>query len=169
MTNSVKIEDDTVLVCTDGRQSLIASEIARGTVRFLSRLGHACVPELPLPNGLRADITAINKHGRIIIVEIKSCLNDFRTDQKWQGYREFCDELYFAVNVDFPVDVLPPNEGLILADKYAAEMIRPSSCSPLTASRRKALTLRFARASARRLSAHLDPALTMMLRGDPDE
>lgn len=154
------------VVSPDGRQSATAAEIARGTVRYLIELGHACVAELPLPNGQRADITVLSPNGRILIVEIKSCLNDFRTDQKWSGYRDFCDELYFAVKSDFPVEVLPDDAGLILADRYGAETIRPAPESPMTAARRKAMTLRFARAAALRLSASLDPALKLALSGN---
>jgi hypothetical protein len=152
----------------DGRQSAAALNIARGTVRFLTQLGYACVTELPLPNGQRADITAISRTGKILIVEIKSCLNDFRTDQKWSGYRAYCDALYFAVNTDFPVAVLPPDAGLFLADRFAAEMVRAAPEMPLAAARRKALTLRFAHASARRLASICDPGLPVLLATDLD-
>ena len=158
--------DCEVIVSPDGRQSATAAEIARGTVRYLIELGHACVAELPLPNGQRADITALSPNGRILIVEIKSCLNDFRTDQKWSGYRDFCDELYFAVKPDFPAAILPEDAGLILADRYGGETIRPAPETPITAARRKAMTLRFARAAALRLSASLDPGLKLALSGN---
>lgn len=158
--------DSDTVVSLDGRQSTTAAEIARGTVRFLMELGHACVAELPLPNGQRADITVLSLNGRILIVEIKSCLNDFRTDQKWSGYRDFCDELYFAVKPDFPVNFLPEDAGLILADRYGAEIVRPAPEISITAARRKAMTLRFARAAALRLSTSLDPALKLALSGN---
>jgi hypothetical protein len=159
--------DDLVTSC-DGRQSPAAAEIARGTTRFLSRLGYSCLSEFALPSGQRADIAAVSRSGKILIVEIKSCLNDFRTDQKWTGYREYCDELYFAVKIDFPAEVLPEDAGLILADKYSADIVRPAPETPLAAARRKVLTLRFARASAQRLSGILDPALPIIFSTDPD-
>jgi hypothetical protein len=159
---------DDPVTSSDGRQSPAAAEIARGTTRFLSRLGYACLSEFALPSGQRADIAAVSRSGKILIVEIKSCLNDFRTDQKWSGYREYCDELYFAVKIDFPTEVLPEDAGLILADKYSADIVRPAPETPLAAARRKVLTLRIARASAQRLSGILDPALPMIFSTDPD-
>ena len=166
MTENSKIEECVrdATPC-DGRQSQAAAEIGRGTVRLLTGLGYSCIAELPLPNGQRADITALSATGRIVIVEVKSCLNDFRTDQKWEGYLDYCDELYFSVNTEFPIDVLPGDTGLIIADRYGAEMVRHAPETPLNAARRKTVTLRFARAAALRLSLSLDPALPLSTIG----
>src|SRR6476659_9968157 len=95
--------------------------------------------------------------GDIWIVEIKSCLLDFQTDGKWTEYRSHCDRLYFAVSPDFPCHVIPNDAGLMLADRYGAHLV----CGPveerLSAARRKAMMLTFARAAALRLQLHLDP------------
>lgn len=160
MTKKSKPEDSGCRATpTDGHQSVAAAEIARGTVRFLTCLDYVCVAEMPLPNGQRAGIVALSQTGKIVIVEIKSCHEDFRAGQKWSGYRDYCDALYFAVNTGFPLAVLPPDTGLIVADRYGADMISPAPDAPLQAARRKAVTLLFARASARRLSNLLDPEL----------
>lgn len=147
----------------DGRQSEAALEVQRGAVRLLSQLGLSCVTELPLPNGRRADIIAISTGGDIWIVEVKSCLADFRADQKWPEYREFCDRLLFAVKPDFPLDVLDPSTGLILADRYGGEILREPAETRLAPARRKAMTLRIARFAAYRLSLAMDPALASLL------
>lgn len=147
----------------DGRQSSAALEVQRGAVRLLSQLGYSCLTELPLPNGRRADIVAVSAAGDIWIVEIKSCLADFRADTKWTEYREYCDRLLFAVMPDFPQDVLDPSTGLILADRYGGEILRPAQEERLSAGRRKAMTLRIARAAAFRLSLAVDPALAPLL------
>ena len=89
-------QDDPVLAF-DGRQSEIAAEIQRGVCRALRALGLSVVTELPLANGRRADVVGLSSSGDVLIVEIKSCLLDYRTDGKWQDYLEFCDRLYFAV------------------------------------------------------------------------
>ena len=34
--------------------------------------------------------------------EIKSSLEDFRTDRKWRDYLDYCDSFFFAVAEDFP-------------------------------------------------------------------
>lgn len=142
-----------------GPQSLVAREICRGVVRVLAAHGLAAISELPLPNGRRADVVGLAPDGTIWIVEIKSSIEDFRSDHKWPEYRDFSDRLFFAVMPDFPLDVLPGETGLIVADRYGGEVIRPAPDLRLPAPKRKAMTLRLARASASRLSVLLDPTL----------
>ena len=104
-----------------------------------------------------AHFVAMSGSGDILIVEIKSCLLDYRTDAKWQDYLEYCDRLYFAVRADFPCEVIPEEAGLILADRYGAELVREGIEERLSAARRRAMMLAFARAAALRLQQHLDP------------
>src|SRR3981189_3045558 len=106
----------------DRRQSETALVIARGTARLLRSLGFACVSELPLPSGRRADLVALNERGEIWIVEIKSSIEDLRADQKWQDYRLHCDRLFFAFTQDLPCEIFPEQTGLIVADAYGAHM-----------------------------------------------
>lgn len=146
-------------VPTDARQSGIALEIQRGVVRLLLQYGLASITELGLANGRRADVAGLGANGDIWIVEVKSSIADFRSDQKWPDYREFCDRLFFAVKPDFPIDILPADTGLILADRYGGEIVRAAPEHKLVAARRKAMTQRLARAAAFRLSALLDPTL----------
>ena len=141
----------------DGRQSERAADLARGVTRLMALHGFACVCELPLANGRRADVAALSEAGEIWVVEIKSCLEDFRTDQKWSQYREFCDRLLFAVAPHFPREVLPEDTGLIIADRFGGEIVRPAPEHRLAGARRKAMMLRFARVAALRLSALYDP------------
>ncbi len=149
--------DQDPLFSLDGRQSEAAAAIQRGVCRRFRALGHSVVCELPLANGRRADVVGLSPAGDVLIVEIKSCLIDFRTDGKWQDYLDYCDRLYFAVDADFPCDVLPEDAGLILADRYGAELMREPVEERLNAARRKAVMLCFARAAALRLQHHLDP------------
>jgi hypothetical protein len=135
----------------------MTSEIGRGVCRLLALHGFACVYELSLASGRRADIAAISDSGEIWIVEIKSSIEDFRVDQKWPEYREFCDRLLFAVAPGFPVEILPPDTGLILADGYGAAIERDAPEHRLAGARRKAVTLRFAHAAATRLHMLVDP------------
>jgi hypothetical protein len=142
-----------------GPQSAAAREICRGVVRVLAAHGLTALAELPLPNGRRADVVGVGPDGVLWIVEIKSCLEDFRTDRKWPEYREFSDRLFFAVDTQFPQEILPQDAGLIVADRYGGEIIRAAPELRLPAPKRKAMTLRLARASASRLSVLLDPTL----------
>jgi hypothetical protein len=134
-----------------------ALDIARGTSRYLRALGYAVAAELPLADGRRADLMALDPRGGIAIIEVKSCLADFRADQKWEDYRQWCDLFYFAVDAAFPRDCIPEECGLIIADRYGAEALREPPEHRLSASRRKAVTLRFARCAAFRLHGADDP------------
>lgn len=145
------------LIAFDRRQSQVAAELQRGVCRAFRALGHSVVTELSLSNGRRADVVGLSPSGDIYIVEIKSCLIDYRTDGKWHEYLDYCDRLYFAVAADFPCDVIPEHAGLILADRYGAELVREPAEERLNAARRKAMMLCFARAAALRLQHQLDP------------
>lgn len=142
---------------SDGRQSQRAAEIARGTARLLAAHGFRCIPELTLANWRRADLAAIGEKSEIWIVEIKSSLEDFRADQKWSEYLDYCDRLFFAVAPDFPREVLPEETGLIIADRYGGELVREAPEHRLAGARRKALTLLFSRVAAGRLMTIADP------------
>ncbi len=132
-------------------QDPVAQQIARGVLRLMTDHGFAGVTEMTLANGRRADVAAIGPGGEIAIVEIKSSVADFRSDQKWPEYRPFCDRFYFAVGHDFPKDLIPDDTGLIIADAFGGAVLREPEYEKLVAARRKAVTLRFARLAATRL------------------
>lgn len=127
-------------------------EVTRGAHRLLAAMNYAAIPEVGLPNGRRADLMALGPKGEIVIVEVKSGLEDFRTDRKWPDYLPFCDAFYFAVGPHFPQDVLPPEPGMIVADAFGGAVTREAPAAPLAAARRKALTLAFGRLAAMRAS-----------------
>lgn len=124
--------------------------VTRGTARLFAQLGYAPLLEAPLPNGRRADIMALGPRGEIAIVEVKSSLEDFRADAKWQEYQPYCDRFYFAVAPEFPREVLPAGPGLVVADGFGGAVLADTQAAPLASARRKALTLAFARLAAAR-------------------
>ncbi len=126
-------------------------EVARGTCRLLLDLGLSPLLEWTLPNGRRADIAALDSAGDILIVEVKSCREDYEADCKWKDYLEFADRFYFAIDADFPRDLIPEETGLIVADRYGAAILREAPRFALAPARRKASLLRFARHAADRL------------------
>jgi len=89
-------------------------------------------------------------------VEIKVALADLKGDGKWPEYLEYCDLFYFAIPPDFPPEHVPAQTGLIVADRYGGAIVKPAQTQPLHASRRKAVTISFAKTAAERLSAILD-------------
>jgi hypothetical protein len=144
-------------IMIDGRQSETALLIARGVRRYLRQLGLATVTELILPDGRRADIVALAGDGTIHIVEIKSSIADFRSDSKWTDYRAHCDRLSFAVTQNMPLDIMPQDAGLIVADAYGAEVLREAPSHRMSGATRRAMLLRFAHAAANRLHVQDDP------------
>jgi hypothetical protein len=113
---------------------------------------------MPLPNGRRADILALQPDGGFAVVEVKSCARDFLSDGKWPEYRAFCDRLYFAVDLDFPVALLPEEVGLLVTEGPDASLVRDAPAHPLAPARRRALLQRYALVAAGRLAALQDPA-----------
>lgn len=134
-----------------------APTLARGVSRALDAMGHAVLVELPLGDGRRADVVGLDAKGRFVIVEIKSSLADFRADGKWPDYLPHCDRFYFAVPPEFPRDVLPLDHGVMVADGYGAEILRPAALVPMAERLRKRQWLRFARHAASRLRRRDDP------------
>jgi hypothetical protein len=134
-----------------------AFAIRRATARLCLRLGWAPLHEVALPNGRRADILALRADGCFACIEVKSGPRDFLTDIKWQNYRDYADELFFAVDADFPLALLPAEAGLIVAAGLEAELLRGAPAHPLPGARRRALLHRFALLAAGRLATLEDP------------
>jgi hypothetical protein len=142
----------------------IAGEVARGVTRLLCRRNLFSICEVPLPNGRRADMMAIDPKGAMTIVEIKVAKADLVGDCKWTEYLDYCDHFYWAVPPFLAAILeheryLPGAAGLIVADRYDAAIVREAVHRPLAPARRKAELLHFARRAARRLSAQIDPTL----------
>ena len=133
--------------------------LARGVARHLSTHGMVTVEELVPTSGLRVDLMALSPKDEVWVIECKSSRADFQTDNEWQGYLEWCDRYFWAVDADFPTDLLPPETGLIIADPYDAEIIRPAPLEKMAAARRKVMIRKFAFHAARRLHDFRDPRL----------
>ena len=106
---------------------------------------------------------ALGPKGEIWVVECKSSRVDFTSDHKWQGYLEWCDRFFWAVDAEFPTDILPEGTGLIIADGYDAEILRMGPEDALPAARRKVLTRKFARHAALRAQAARDPGVAGLI------
>ncbi|HEY1414232.1 MAG TPA: MmcB family DNA repair protein [Rhodopila sp.] len=131
--------------------------VRRAAARLCLRLGWAPLHEVRLANGRRADILALRPGGLFVCIEVKSGLRDYLADQKWGEYQPFCDQFFFAVDSDFPHEILPPEPGLIVCADREADMLREPLCIRLPPARRKALLERFAWLAAGRLAALEDP------------
>jgi hypothetical protein len=131
--------------------------IRRAAARLCLRLGWAPLHEVRLANGRRADILALQPGGGFVCIEVKSGLRDYLSDGKWTEYQPFCDQFFFAVDYDFPRNILPAETGLIICADREADMVREPLAIRLPSARRKALMERFAWLAAGRLAALEDP------------
>jgi hypothetical protein len=129
----------------------LAGELARGVMRLFGDLGQSCLTELPLGNGRRVDVMALDRSGLLSVVEVKTTAADYRSDRKWREYLAYCDAFYFAVPETFDRLLLPGDVGIIVADSWGGAILTASPEFKLAPARRKAVTLRFARAAGRRL------------------
>ena len=143
---------------------LPGQRLARGVCRHLAGRGFATLTEFVPEAGLRVDVIALGPKGEIWIVECKSSRMDFISDRKWAGYLAWCDRFFWAVDADFPGEILPEETGLILADGFDGELVRWPPETPLAGARRKALVQRFARTAALRLGVLIDPDLARFSR-----
>ena len=140
-----------------------ARAVARGICRLFARNDVWCLPEMPLRNARRADLMGIDAKGHLIIVEIKVSRADLLGDAKWGDYLDYCDRFYWGLAPHLDRACMeapafrPERCGLIVADAYDAEVLRPAPMVPLNAARRKVETERLARAALRRSLILGDP------------
>ncbi|MBU9696937.1 MmcB family DNA repair protein [Rhodobacteraceae bacterium HSP-20] len=142
----------------DTLPAMPGQRLARGVCRALRGMDFVTVEELVPAPGLRVDVMALGPRGEVWVVECKSGRADYRSDRKWQHYLDWCDRFFWAVDAEFPVELLPAETGLILADPYDAEVLRMGPETPLAPARRKVMVQKFARHAATRLQALRDPA-----------
>ena len=135
------------------------TKIARGVMRHFSQMGLPSLSEYSPVRGLRVDVIVLAPSDEIWIVECKSSKIDFKSDKKWQNYLEWCDRYFWAVDSDFPKDILPFDTGLIIADSYDAKILIESPLNKLPAARRKKIVRSMASTACNRLAACTDPII----------
>ena len=146
-----------------GPAATSASDVVRGVSRLFARNDIWCTPEMMLRNGRRADLMGIDARGQVILVEIKVSRADLLGDGKWTDYLEYCDRFYWALPPSLdraPLETeafLPESCGVIVADGYDAEILRPAPLRQMAAARRKVEVERLARTALRRLVVGCDP------------
>jgi hypothetical protein len=140
-----------------------ALDVARGVQRLFARNNIWCLSEVPLKNARRADLMGIDPKGLIVIVEIKVARGDLLGDAKWPDYLDFCDRFFWALPPALDPAPLegeafrPAETGLIVADSYDGEILRPAPLTRLAPPRRKAEVERLARIAMRRNTGLIDP------------
>ncbi len=143
-------------IVTDSLPQMPGQLLARGVSRALRSYDFATLLEFIPAAGLRVDVMALGPKGEFWVIECKSSRADYMADAKWHNYLDWCDRFFWAVPPEFAAEILPPDTGLIRADAYGAEIVTMGPESPLPSARRRAQTLRFARAAALRDQAARD-------------
>ena len=135
------------------------NRITRGVMRHFAQIGLSSLSEFSPIRGLRVDIVALGPSDEIWIVECKSGKNDFKSDNKWHNYLDWCDRYFWAVAAEFPIDILPCDTGLIIADPYDASILREAPLNKVSVARRKKLIKSIAKSACNRLLVHTDPKM----------
>jgi hypothetical protein len=147
-------------------QGRLAASVVRGICRLFARNDIWCIAEMPLRCGRRADLMGIDARGQVVIVEVKVSKADLFGDGKWTDYLDYCDRFYWGLASALDpalvshASFLPERSGLIVADGYDAEIVRPAASVPMAAARRRLEVERLARASMRRMTTGSDPQLS---------
>ena len=140
-----------------------APTVCRGIQRLFARNDIWLLSEMPLRNGRRADLMGVDPKGRIVIVEVKVQRGDLLGDGKWPDYLDFCDRFYWGLPPTIDREILDRDDyrpdccGIVVADGYDGEIVRPAPLHPLAAARRKVEVERIARAALRRATVAGDP------------
>ena len=155
---------DSPLAAVAPLSSFAAGDVARGICRLFARNDIWCIPEMMLPGGRRADLMGVDAKGHVVIVEIKVARADLMGDAKWPDYLDFCDRFFWGLSPELDraclegENFLPGRCGVIVADGYDAEILRPAPLQKLAPARRKAQVERLARAAMRRRQVEIDSA-----------
>jgi hypothetical protein len=154
---------DSVFLGAVDRAERRAAAVARGICRLFARNDIWCLAEMPLRNGRRADLMGVDPKGCIVIVEIKTARADLLGDGKWPDYLDFCDRFFWGLPPELDRTCLdapefrPERCGVIVADAYDGEIVRPAASGALATARRKGEIERLARTALRRHLVGLDP------------
>ena len=122
--------------------------------------GDGVLREFKLGNRRRVDLVTVNDRGWIMIIEIKSSPEDFRSDKKWGVYVDWADQFYFGVAYDFPIDILPREHGILTTDGFDVYQVQPSPVHKLNGSRRNKMLRKMAKVSMRRIERERNDLIT---------
>jgi hypothetical protein len=107
----------------------ITNTIKTEVAKYFHARRRAIFFELGLNKGgkLRADVFALSMRGEVSIVEVKSCLADFKADCKYMGYAEYCTQLYLAMPLEVyekVKDTIPKTVGVFLYQQHGDRLER---------------------------------------------
>ena len=135
----------------------LSRKIMQETLRFLSNKGYKTITEFALPNKKRVDIIALNCKKEILIIEVKSKINDFKNDKKWKKYLNYCNYFYFALN-KYPKNLkIYENVGIIEINNKKNEIKKRASYVKMPEEKRNNIIFSFALSAASKFHRLIDP------------
>ena len=135
----------------------LSRKIMQETLRFLSNKGYKTITEFALPNKKRVDIIALNCKKEILIIEVKSKINDFKNDKKWKKYLNYCNYFYFALN-KYPKNLkIYENVGIIEINNKKNEIKKRASYVKMPEKKRNNIIFSFALSAASKFHRLIDP------------
>ena len=83
-------------------RSEVTARLGAAFEGFYRRKNYSMYEEIGVRAGgsLRADVLAFSMKREVVIAEVKSCWADFNSDNKWRGYLDYCNKLYFVVTTE---------------------------------------------------------------------
>lgn len=80
----------------------IVNALKEATVSYFAHLRYSCHFEIGIQawGRRRADMLAVNLKSEVVLAEIKSSLEDYTSDRKWQNYLGYADKMYFIFTQD---------------------------------------------------------------------
>ena len=63
------------------------------------------------------------------------------------------------MDANFPIDILPPDTGVIIADAYDASILREAPLNKLSVARQKKIIKSIAKSACNRLLTYTDPKI----------
>lgn len=137
------------------RKSITAGLTKAATSYFL-RQGFSCFVELGVAafGRFRADVICLNLKGEVVLVEVKSCVQDYSTDHKWPNYRQYANKAYFCMTEDTYSRLEPKerqnwkdaNFGVLVLDSKTGYLRAAISCKrqPMPKGMKKQIVFRMA-------------------------
>lgn len=80
----------------------IVDALKVAAISYFAHLRYSCHFEIGIQawGRRRADMLAVNMKSEVVLAEIKSSVEDFTTDRKWQTYLDYADKMYFIFSQD---------------------------------------------------------------------
>ena len=107
--------------------------------KFFSVFGHPntnlTFKEVGLDEHLRCDILNLGWDDKVVIMELKTCKEDFKTDNKWKNYLNYCNYFFFVCPTKvISQEDIPKDVGLMWVDieRQTFRIVqRPKKLKPL--------------------------------------